>query len=595
MVSSMSLSTRVTEEHLRLKIFPYTMKDKARTWLNGLRPGSLATWTEVQNKFLENFFSTQKADALRDKIMQFEQQLDESFSEAWERFNNLLTQCPHHALPLLVLMRIFYKALTVYSKAAVNNYAGGSIRNMTPTECQNLFERLAIETQHSEVRGKRAGVYELNNSDTFAPRSQVDAIASKLDMLLAMNGRTIQQELCAICHVPGHATITCPQGVDFPEFVQEQANMMNSYNRNPRFDPYSNSYNPGFQAHPNFSWKNTQNQANPPTTTLEDMVRQLAISQQKLEAQVGQIAEALSRREAGKFPSQTEINPNTREQAMAITVCDEQQSRVATDFGEQKAVDYNLKISIISNKIVTYQAKEQPRCTVMNGWSDPDKLAPPVRPYVPPIPFSGHLRRNKEEVQSLQKTNPKRDVEPSTVQEKNELDENKVVQLTEECSAISQTKLPPKLKDPGSALKKTSVGIQLADRSIRYPKGVLEDVLVKIHGLIFPADFLVLDMRDCQGTLTMTNNEETVTFKPKAAQALYLKRDSVRICLFSHTSISNIFVCICLCAHLSLVARVYRFLLASVASIFVGLSLANLCLGVSLPVVIISRIDSTTA
>ncbi|XP_038687514.1 uncharacterized protein LOC119986894 [Tripterygium wilfordii] len=444
MVSSMSLSTGVTEEHLRLKIFPYTMKDKARTWLNGLRPGSLATWTE----------------------------------------------CPHHALPLLVLMRIFYKALTVYSKAAVNNYAGGSIRNMTPTECQNLFERLAIETQHSKVRGKRAGVYELNNSDTFAPRSQVDAIASKLDMLLAMNGRTIQQELCVICHVPGHATITCPQGVDFQSF----------------------------QAHPNFSWKNTQNQANPPTTTLEDMVRQLAISQQKLEAQVGQIAEALSRREAKKFPSQTEINPNTREQAMAITVCDEQQSRVATDFGEQKAVDYNLKISVISNKIVTYQAKEQPRCTVMNGWSDPDKLAPPVRPYVPPIPFPGHLRRNKEEVQSLQKTNPKRDVEPSAVQEKNELDENKVVQLTEECSAISQTKLPPKLKDPGSALKKTSVGIQLADRSIRYPKGVLEDVLVKIHGLIFPADFLVLDMRDCQGTLTMTNNEETVTFKPKAAQ-----------------------------------------------------------------------------
>ncbi|XP_038679458.1 uncharacterized protein LOC119980735 [Tripterygium wilfordii] len=329
----------VTEEHLRLKIFPYTMKDKARTWLNGLRPGSLATWTE----------------------------------------------CPHHALPLLVLMRIFYKALTVSSKAAVNNYAGGSIRNMTPTECQTLFERLAIETQHSEVRGKRAGVYEISNFDSFAPKSQVDAISTKLDMLLAMNGHTTQ-------------------GVDFPKFVQEQANMMNSYNRNPRFDPYSNSYNPGFRAHPNFSWKNTQNQANPPTTTLEDMVRQLAINHQKLEAQVGQIAEALSQREAGKFPSQTEINPNHREHAMAITLCDEQQSRVATKLEEHKV-----------------QAQEQPlqqsHRAIMHGLPDPDKPAPPVRPYVPPIPFPGRLRRNKEEVPSVQKTTPKTDVAPSVVQE----------------------------------------------------------------------------------------------------------------------------------------------------------------------------------
>ncbi|XP_038698015.1 uncharacterized protein LOC119995572 [Tripterygium wilfordii] len=374
----------VTEEHLRLKIFPYTMKDKARTWLNSLRPGSLTTWTELQNKFLEKFFSTQKTDALRDKIMQFEQQLDESFSEAWERFNNLLTQYPHHALPLLVLMRIFYKALTVSSKAAINNYAGGSTRNMTPTECQTLFERLAIETQHSEVRGKRAGVYEISNS--LAPKSQVDAISTKLDMLLAMNRHTTQ-------------------GVDFPEFVQEQANMMNSYNRNPRFDPYSNSYNLGFRVHPNFSWNNTQNQANPPTTTLEDMVLQLTINHQKLEAQVGQIAEALSQREAGKFPSQTEINPNNREHAMAITLCDEQQSRVATKLEEQKV-----------------QAQEQPlqqsRRAIMYGLPDPDKPAPPMRPYVPPIPFPGRLRRNKEEMSSLQKTIPKTDVEPSVVQEK---------------------------------------------------------------------------------------------------------------------------------------------------------------------------------
>ena len=34
----------------------------------------------------------------------------------------------------------------------------------------------------------------------------------------------------------------------------------------------------------------------------------------------------------------------------------------------------------------------------------------------------------------------------------------------------------------------------MADRSIKYPKGVIEDVLVKIDKFIFPADFIVLDM-----------------------------------------------------------------------------------------------------
>ncbi|XP_026419453.1 uncharacterized protein LOC113315378 [Papaver somniferum] len=45
-------------------------------------------------------------------------------------------------------------------------------------------------------------------------------------------------------------------------------------------------------------------------------------------------------------------------------------------------------------------------------------------------------------------------------------------------------------------LKNTGIVIQLADRSNTYPKGVIEDVLVQVNQLIFPADFYVLDMMD---------------------------------------------------------------------------------------------------
>src|SRR5688572_28090697 len=45
-------------------------------------------------------------------------------------------------------------------------------------------------------------------------------------------------------------------------------------------------------------------------------------------------------------------------------------------------------------------------------------------------------------------------------------------------------------------LVETGVVIQLADRSNAYAKGIVEDVLLKVGDLIFPADFYVLEMEN---------------------------------------------------------------------------------------------------
>ncbi|KAL5573761.1 hypothetical protein UlMin_023358 [Ulmus minor] len=92
---------------------------------------------------------------------------------------------------------------------------------------------------------------------------------------------------------------------------------------------------------------------------------------------------------------------------------------------------------------------------------------------------------------------------------KRKLEANEKVMLTEECSAILQTKLPPKLKDPRSftipctisdfnfdKVKPTTVSLELANRSIKHPRGIIEDVLVKVDKFIFLADFIVLDMEE---------------------------------------------------------------------------------------------------
>ena len=51
-------------------------------------------------------------------------------------------------------------------------------------------------------------------------------------------------------------------------------------------------------------------------------------------------------------------------------------------------------------------------------------------------------------------------------------------------------------------LKSDNVIIQLADRSNKYPEGYVEDILMQVNNLIFPADFYVFDMESNAKTST---------------------------------------------------------------------------------------------
>ena len=64
------------------------------------------------------------------------------------------------------------------------------------------------------------------------------------------------EEPCIICDGPTHSTINCPNLPQVKGAIQiEQANALN-YQRKPFNSPYSETYNPGWGKHPNFSWRN---------------------------------------------------------------------------------------------------------------------------------------------------------------------------------------------------------------------------------------------------------------------------------------------------------------------------------------------------
>ena len=86
---------RASIDLMRLKLFPFTLKDKAKIWLNSLRPRSIRAWTDLQAEFLKKFFPTHRTNGLKRQISNFLAKENEKFYECWERYMEAINACPH--------------------------------------------------------------------------------------------------------------------------------------------------------------------------------------------------------------------------------------------------------------------------------------------------------------------------------------------------------------------------------------------------------------------------------------------------------------------------------------------------------------------
>ena len=91
---------------MRLKLFPFTLKDKAKIWLNSLRPRSIRTWIDLQAEFLKKFFPTHRTNGLKRQISNFSAKENEKFYEKFLKkchliHAQLVSQLIHVQLVLL--------------------------------------------------------------------------------------------------------------------------------------------------------------------------------------------------------------------------------------------------------------------------------------------------------------------------------------------------------------------------------------------------------------------------------------------------------------------------------------------------------------
>nr|GEU70014.1 reverse transcriptase domain-containing protein [Tanacetum cinerariifolium] len=118
-------------------------------WLEKEPPQSIFTCDDLVSKFINQLFPPSKTTNLRNEITNFQQRFDESFSEAWDRFKDILRACPHHGFFELHQLDTFYNALNSNDQDSLNSVAGGNFLDKMPCEC------LAIIESKSKVRYSR--------------------------------------------------------------------------------------------------------------------------------------------------------------------------------------------------------------------------------------------------------------------------------------------------------------------------------------------------------------------------------------------------------------------------------------------------------
>nr|GEZ53684.1 reverse transcriptase domain-containing protein [Tanacetum cinerariifolium] len=108
----------VSNKSIKLMLFLFSLEGAAQIWLEKEPPRSIFTWDDLVSKFINQFFPPSKTTNLRNEITNFQQRFDESFSEAWDRFKDLL--------------RAYQDSL---------NYAvGGNFLDKMPRECLAIIE-----------------------------------------------------------------------------------------------------------------------------------------------------------------------------------------------------------------------------------------------------------------------------------------------------------------------------------------------------------------------------------------------------------------------------------------------------------------------
>jgi hypothetical protein len=145
----------ISKDALRMRMFPFSLKDKAKYWLNSLETNSITSWAQMQHEFFKKYFTIGKTNQIRKVITGFSQIEEEPFHETWKRMKDLLRKCPHRVVPKWQLIQCFYEGLAEPHRQMVDASCGGTFMLKSEDDAWILFENLAENSLHHLSSGRR--------------------------------------------------------------------------------------------------------------------------------------------------------------------------------------------------------------------------------------------------------------------------------------------------------------------------------------------------------------------------------------------------------------------------------------------------------
>ncbi|XP_050917630.1 uncharacterized protein LOC127132709 [Lathyrus oleraceus] len=502
-----------SEEAKRLVMFPFTLSEDAEEWFYSLPAGSITTWQQMETTFLNEYFPASVYIRKRYDIVNFKQKDGETLGDAYKRFKRCLVACPTHNLDATEQMQNFVNGLKMRTKQLIDTAAGGSSNFSTATGIKKIIEAIAAN-EHLELYDRTVnqpeGKIDLKLANQVVKME--DQIAAEVERRLkAMNLGThtvaqvqpVQTMICEICSGP-HFAMHCAA-------TAEQVQAINYLRQN---NPYSNTYNPEWKNHPNFSWKDQQGdiqkqgppQQQPPSQpqyqsqqqpyqqqvpkkadweiAIEKMATQVMQFQEEtrnnqkntnasiknLEIQLGQIAQQITNSQTpGALPSATVTNPREHHNVSAVTTRSGRSVEDLKKKDEEEDQLLEVDLEILENKALLEEEIVIPPVVQ-------EKLTAP-KPIIK-LPFPQRNKKKKQDEKIFQKFMElfkKLEINipfsealeqmpiyakfmKDIISKKRTTDTDPVI-LTETCSAILQgMKIPVKKPDRGSVTIPCTIG-----------------------------------------------------------------------------------------------------------------------------------------
>ncbi|GJU98179.1 reverse transcriptase domain-containing protein [Tanacetum coccineum] len=234
-ITSMLKYKNVPHDAIKLMLFRFSLEGAAQIWLEKEPPRSIHTREDLVSKFVNYFFPPSKTTNLKNDITNFQQRFDETFSEAWDRFKDLLL-------------------------------AGGNLLNRTPRDALTIIENKSkVRTSRNKPVVSKMSATTSSSTPAYLP--EITALTDAVKAMLLQNKTPSPAPVKAIEEI----CVTCGGPHPYYECLATDGNTFNAsaatgtYNQGgPGYRPQGETnYRPSNQMRPpGFPLPNVQNNQN---------------------------------------------------------------------------------------------------------------------------------------------------------------------------------------------------------------------------------------------------------------------------------------------------------------------------------------------